>query len=92
MGKPFRVNLGNPDISSGSTPREVKHLSTWRKRKKISQEIIPLVAASETGGAQTEGVIYYVFGVVRWQRSNLLEEESKNMLLIEVAGKQRHRE
>ena len=35
-------------------PREVKHLSTWRKRKKCGvYHEIPLVAASETGTAQT---------------------------------------
>ena len=34
----------------GSKPRELKHLSTWRKRKQI---VIPLVVAIETGRAQT---------------------------------------
>jgi hypothetical protein len=63
-------------------PREVKHLSTWRKRKQIKGlsfwsnlsrkgeaiEIrkkvlaMPLVAASETGIAQTVRV--YMYGVV----------------------------
>ena len=46
-------------------PREVKHLSTERKRKQHRRKsrcpdpkgigiVIPLVAASETGGAQTQ--------------------------------------
>jgi hypothetical protein len=37
-------------IGQGSEPRELKHLSTWRKRK---QDAIPSVAASESGTAQT---------------------------------------
>ena len=40
--------------SASSAPREVKHLSTWRKRKQCKFICdIPLVAASEMGTAQT---------------------------------------
>jgi hypothetical protein len=67
MGKPTRV-CGYP-LSNvfGGSPREVKHLSTERKRKQEravfrsrvcscewnTSLAIPLVAASETGEAQT---------------------------------------
>ena len=67
MGKPGRVNLDHPDLASGSRPRELKHLSTWRNRNQYPDFVlcwhasvdtvhdpgISLVAASETEGAQT---------------------------------------
>jgi hypothetical protein len=43
----------------GRKPRELKHLSTWRKRKQL---VIPQVVASERGEAQT-GVVRHT-GVV----------------------------
>ena len=79
-----------------SVPREVKHLSTWRKRKQIRElsfwsnlfrkkgaiEIrkkvlaMPLVAASETGRAQTVRV--YMYGVVGRQL-HLVAESYKTL-------------
>ena len=57
MGKPNLLNV-NYRVSVKDTrcvPREVKHLSTWRNRKKAHVcENILLVAASEKGRAQTE--------------------------------------
>jgi len=41
-------------IGRRSEPRELKHLSTWRKRE---QYAIPLVAASESGRAQTASML-----------------------------------
>jgi len=46
MGKPGAGDTASP--REGSQPRELKHLSTWRKR---NQHEIPEVAASETGRA-----------------------------------------
>ncbi len=70
MGKPSTGNavlLASEYIASHREPREVKHLSTWWKRKQVSTSltiylrmnckrkvnIILLVAASERGTAQT---------------------------------------
>ena len=39
----------------GCQPRELKHLSTWRKRKQV---VIPLVVASEEGTVQTLSLIH----------------------------------
>jgi hypothetical protein len=46
MGKPNRVKRDYPDITSGSLPAELKHLSKRRKKEKV---FIPSVAASEKG-------------------------------------------
>ena len=50
MGKPAQGLPASHGefIAVRSQPRELKHLSTWRKRK---QDAIPLVAASERGTA-----------------------------------------
>ena len=64
MGKPVGVKPRHLDLESGSVPREVKHLSTWRKRNQYNQcfciDGIPLVAASETGEAQTVRITLHV--------------------------------
>ncbi len=85
-----------------SAPREVKHLSTERKRYQqyisVSVRIylhrdrdsgISLVAASEKEEAQT--VVSNDCGVVRRWRSNLLEEKLSMILVEESAGKQNPR-
>ncbi len=51
MGQPSIVKLYYPLI--GGERRELKHLSTCRRRK---QNVIPLVVASERGIAQTNDV------------------------------------
>src|SRR5688572_29535018 len=76
MGKPGRSQILSP--RKRSQPRELKHLSTWRKR---NQSEIPQVAASERGRAQTSpfrgcGVVGQVWGIVphdvcAWSRSEL---------------------
>jgi hypothetical protein len=51
MGKPILMNSGYGPLNiyaGSSEPREVNHLSTWRK---INQTEIPIVAASEIGTA-----------------------------------------
>ena len=67
MGQPFRVCGNSPSNVGESKPREVKHLSTERKRKQEravfsssvcsfegnATRVIPRVAASEKGKAQT---------------------------------------
>jgi hypothetical protein len=50
-------------------PGEVKHLSTRRKR---NQKVIPLVAASERGGAQTRG--YFLWGCGAKTEEKILRE------------------
>ena len=55
MGQPDPGNSGSfrhEYIVAESERREVKHLSTSRKRNQIE---IPLVVASERGRAQTDG-------------------------------------
>jgi len=57
MGKPGSGHALSPRseyIGPGREPRELKHLSNARKRK---QTVSPLVAASETGSAQTLAVL-----------------------------------
>ena len=47
MGQPVTSNVVISEyFILRSEPRELKHLSIWRKRKQI---VIPLVAASELG-------------------------------------------
>ncbi len=67
MRKRHRANLDDPDFVLGGKPRELKHLSTWRKRDQytgfftvlamfvgtVKNPGISLVAASETEEAQT---------------------------------------
>ena len=67
MGKPSELKTHYPSVDGGEL-RELKHLSTSRKRK---QNVIPRVVASESGRAQTCGVSASA-GVVglRYMRSN----------------------
>lgn len=66
MGQPSRSNVlesCTEYIGAGGEPREVKHLSTWRKG---NQTETPLVVASEKGIAQTSLALQA--GVVGLQR------------------------
>ena len=58
MGKPGLWKHRSSDRKIRSEPAEVKHLSKRRKRERkyvqcFALDLIPLVAASEKGGAQT---------------------------------------
>ena len=56
MGKPNAIQLALLRcLTARSEPGEVKHLSTQRKRK---LNLIPLVAASEKGKAQTRPSLF----------------------------------
>ena len=50
-GFPNTKRLTQVRSRDGETRRELKHLSTGRKRKQI---VMPLIAASEKGRGQTE--------------------------------------
>ena len=68
------------------TPGELKHLSTRRKERKIR---VPLVAASETGSAQTNklklvGVAVHLYtGVTKDDiRRIIWKDESKKVIIL----------
>ena len=54
-------NTDRPDVTSGSEPAEVKHLS---KRRNRERKFIPLVAASEQGEAQTEHSTWFIKAII----------------------------
>ncbi len=71
--------MGKPDFAkqsrrNRSKPAEVKHLS--RRRKKITT-VIPLVAASEGGGAQTH--LCFCINEGCRETASIKLEEVKNM-------------
>ena len=51
LGFPNKRTFALCKIRENDLPRELKHLSTWRKRK---QKVISLLAASEKDRGQTE--------------------------------------
>ena len=52
MGQPYRVTLDNPDGNASWKQTLGSETSQYQEEKKTI--VIPLVAASETGGAQTQ--------------------------------------
>ena len=52
MGKPYRVNLDNCLVNARTEHTLGSETSQYQEEKKTI--VIPLVAASETGGAQTQ--------------------------------------
>jgi hypothetical protein len=66
MGKPSEGNASLMKfeyIGLHGEPREVKHLSTGRKRKQL---VIPQVVASERGTAQTNALVRWGCGIPIW--------------------------
>ena len=52
MGKPYQVNLDNYSVNAGIEHTLGSETSQYQEEKKTI--VIPLVAASEKGGAQTQ--------------------------------------
>ena len=52
MGKPYQVNLDNSSVNAGVEQTLGSETSQYQEEKILIS--IPLVAASETGGAQTQ--------------------------------------
>ena len=52
MGKPHQVNLDDPDLKRVGKRTSGSETSQYREEKRTI--VIPLVAASETGTAQTQ--------------------------------------
>ena len=52
MGKPYQANPDNYSVNAGIEQTLGSETSQYREEKRTI--VIPLVAASETGGAQTQ--------------------------------------
>ena len=59
MGKPYQVNLDNSLINVRVEQTLGSERSQYQEEKRTI--VIPLVAASETGGAQTQPQNYYIY-------------------------------
>ena len=85
MGKPHLVNLSDRALFEGLVLTQGSETSQYLEENRTN--VIPLVAASEKGEAQT--VCSNTSGVVSLKRSIL--GKLQNTLLIECSGKSDHR-